>query len=189
MHRILLDVNLHTMLNKIDQELADEVQLKGCPHCGGILDKADYPRSPLGMYVQFRQIYDSRISFCCRDCRKRSTSQSVRFFGRRWYPAPLFIFISILTCGISDKRLDQMKRHFGIAVSETTWKRWRRWWREAFVVTPFWKNKRGLFPSDLIAGTPLPRGLFNAFKGRHKEKFISLLKILSPLSAPALRAI
>lgn len=188
LHKFLHDVKFHSFLIQLDKELALEVQQKGCPHCGGTLHQADYPRSPLGMFIQFRDLYSSRLSFCCHICRKRITPPSLRFFGRRWYPAPLFILISLLMCSISDERLEQIKRHFGFTVSESTWKRWRRWWKECFVQTPFWQGFRGLFFLESQKPAPLPRGLLNAFRGTFKDKLLRLLQTLSPLTTRALRA-
>ncbi len=135
----LFSATFHLVLNKIDQELAKEVKQLGCLYCGHKLHQANYPRSPVGLSSQFRDHYDERLSFCCDTCRKRTTPQSVRFFGRRWFPAPLLILISALMLGINDRRREQVKKHFGIIVSESTWKRWRRWWHESFQATLFWQ--------------------------------------------------
>jgi hypothetical protein len=112
-HKFLLNSSFHSLLNAIDQELLNKAQEAGCPFCDGRLDRADYPRSPLGIPAQFRESYDERFSLCCVECRKRTTPPSVRFFGRRWYPAPVLVLISLLTLGINDYRLGQLKRHFG----------------------------------------------------------------------------
>jgi hypothetical protein len=82
-HKLLLDSTFHRLLLAIDRELAETTRQKGCP-CGGVLHLSNYPRSPLGLPAQFRPDYDMRFSFCCDACRKRITSPSVRFFGRRW---------------------------------------------------------------------------------------------------------
>jgi hypothetical protein len=184
-HKFIHDVNFHKFLIQCDQDLALEAQQKGCPHCGGRLHQADYPRSPLGMFIEFRDLYSSRLSFCCQTCRKRTTPPSLRFFGRRWYPAPLFMLICLLICSISDNRLEQIKRHFGFVVCESTWKRWRRWWKECFVQTPFWQGWRGLFFLESQRPMPLPRGLLNALQGTFKDKLLRLLQTLSPLTTRA----
>src|SRR5205814_10123950 len=116
----------------------------GCLHCGSSLHNAAYPRSPFGLLGKLRHIYLSRFSLCCGRCRKRSTPPSIRFFGRRWFPAPLLILVSALSCGINERRLAQIRTHFGITVRESTWKRWRRWWRDSFPETAFWKQEKGL---------------------------------------------
>ena len=189
-HRFLSDSSFHSILIAIDKELADAAQKKGCLHCGGVLHQAAYPRSPFGMPAAFRSFYEARLSFCCSNCRKRTTPPSVRFFGRRWFPAPLIIFISALMLGINERRLIQIKKHFGIVVSESTWKRWRAWWRTVFVTTPFWLQAKGLLPpvSEIING-PFPRQLFSVFQGVLEEKIHLLLRFLSPLTGGILRAV
>lgn len=126
--------NFHLFLNNIDQEIAKITLKMNCSYCSGTLHQANYPRSPMGISPEFRDHYSERLSFCCDTCRKRITPSSARFFGRRWYPAPVFMLICLLSLGINERRLAQMKRHFGLTVSESTWRRWRRWWRECFVV-------------------------------------------------------
>ena len=185
----LFDTRFHLLLNKIDQEFAEKVRQQGCS-CGGKLHQADYPRSPFGLPALFRTHYDERISFCCSLCRKRTTPQSVRFFGRRWFPAPLLLFISVLTLGVNKRRCAQVRRYFGIAISEPTWRRWRQWWRDSFITTPFWQQAKGSFPTtDQIMQGPFPRVLLTIFKGKIEEKMILLLRFLAPLTTGVLRAI
>lgn len=140
-HKFIFSASFHLLLVAIDRELSELVQKQGCP-CGGRLDQSNYPRSPMGVPSAFRPSYDERFSLCCNDCRKRITPASVRFFSRRWYPAPLLILISTLMLSINEYRLTQIKRHFGITVTESTWNRWRRWWRDVFTATLFWKQEK-----------------------------------------------
>ena len=85
-HELLQDPNFFRLLLCIDQELAGELKAGGCV-CGGVLHRADYPRKPRGCLAEVRSQFESRWSFCCNRCRKRSTSMSVRFLGRRVYLA------------------------------------------------------------------------------------------------------
>ena len=185
----LVNAPFHLLLTTIDQELADDTLKRGCPYCKGKLHRADYPRSPLGMPSAFRHLYDERLSFCCDTCRKRTTPESVRFFGRRWYPAPLFILISLLTLSINERRLAQVKKHFGFIASESTWKRWRRWWRGSFWASLFWQGAKGLVPPVLESHPSLPRTLLRVFKGTVEEKIGFLLRFLAPLTGGVLRAV
>ncbi|SRR6266568_1823791 len=185
----IFNANFHLLLNKIDQELAKNIMEKGCRHCGGKLHLADYPRSPVGIPPPFRHHYDERLSSCCSTCRKRTTPPSVRFFGRRWYPAPFHLLVSALAQGINERRLAQVKRHFGITVSESTWKRWRRWWRECFASTSFWRREQGLAPSIDMTNKIFPRVLLDAFQGTLEEKMCLLLRFLSPMTGAILRAV
>ncbi len=171
--KFVLNASVFEILSKIDAELAGNLLKTGCPYCGGKLHQANYPRSLFGLALPFRVYCEERLSFCCSSCRKRTTPPSVRFFGRRWYVAPIFILLSILMLGINERRLVQIKKHFGLTVSESTWKRWRAWWRDQFIETPFW----------------LPRALYRLFTGSLIEKIPKLLQFLSPLTGGNLRAV
>lgn len=186
-HKFLFNSTFHTLLIAIDRELAEDVRQQGC-HCGGSLHQSNYPRSPLGLSAELRFAYQQRFSFCCDDCRHRTTPPSVRFFGRRWYPAPLLLLISALMLSINEHRLTQIKRHFGITVSESTWKRWRRWWRDAFVESAFWKQARGLIPEPKRPAT-IARQMLISFQGTIDNKMLLLLKFISPITAGYLRAV
>lgn len=187
----LHNASFHLVLVQIDQSLADEAQQKGCD-CGGRLDRADYPRSPFGLSPSLREHYQERFSYCCHNCRKRSTPMSVRFFGRRWFPAPLLLLICILKRGVNERRLHQVRRYFGITLSESTWKRWRAWWRDVFEKTAFWKQNTGVIPPSLLDGkatTRFPRVLLSLFRVPFEEKLRSLLRFLAPLTSGGLCAV
>lgn len=188
-HKFYLNSSFHLLLIQIDQELAKETQLKGCLKCQGVLDVANYSRSPFGLPIDLRQYYEERLSFCCRACRKRVTPPSVRFFGRIWYVFIVHLLFNMLSLGITEKRLEQIKRHLGIAVSESTWKRWRRWWRGHFVETAFWQQMKGRVKLSLESAKTIPRMLFKQFKPPLEKRFLGLLKFLSPLTGGNLRAI
>ena len=113
-HNFLFDASFHELLTQIDQDLAKAIQESGCPDCAGNLHQANYPRSPFGLLAVFRVYYNERLSFCCADCRKRFTPPSVRFFGRRWFVAPVFLLICLFKLGINERRIAQVKQHFGI---------------------------------------------------------------------------
>jgi hypothetical protein len=81
---LLHDPRFFTFLLQIDHELAAQTQAKGCS-CSGALHRADYPRKPRGCPPAVRGSVQRRLSFCCQRCRKRTTSPSVRFFGRHVY--------------------------------------------------------------------------------------------------------
>lgn len=189
LHNFLSKAIFHSVLNVIDRDLMDQAKKEGCSFCKNTLHQANYPRSPAGMPSEFRVHYDARLSLCCNSCRKRTTPPSVRFFGRRWFPAPIFIFICILQCGINERRLAQIKKHFGITVSESTWKRWRRFWREAFMTTKFWQREKGILPAIVKTNQNITRVLFDLFNGNLEEKMRLLLRFLSPLTGGVLRAV
>lgn len=185
----LCNASFHLLLTAIDKEMANNTLKQGCGYCKGKLHLADYPRSPVGILPSLRHYYEERLSFCCATCRKRITPPSVRFFGRRWYPAPFHLLVSILMLGINDCRLSQIKRHFGITVTESTWKRWRRWWRDFFPLTSFWQKEKALAPPIDMTNKLFSRILLNVFKGTLGNKMTLLLRFLSPLTGGVLRAI
>ncbi len=189
LYQFLFDASFHALLLQVDTDLALQTQVDRCLHCPGVLDRADYPRSPFGLIAKLRDYYQSRISFCCRDCRRRVTPASVRFFGRRFYVAPVFMLICLLQHGINERRLTQVREHFGIHVSESTWKRWRRWWRERFLQTKFWEIKRHLVITQLPERGTYPRALWHCFQGRFIDKFSQLLRFLAPLTGGDLRSV
>jgi hypothetical protein len=91
-HALLQDIKFFKLLLHIDHELAAQTRGVGCP-CGGILHQANYPRKPRGCPNELRSVYASRFSFSCNRCRKRATSQSVRFLGRRVYLALAVVLV------------------------------------------------------------------------------------------------
>lgn len=179
----LMNANFHFFLLMVDQEMSISVFRAKCLYCGGTLHQANYPRSPMGVPSNFREYYEERLSFCCDTCRRRSTPESVRFFGRRWYSAAFFMFICLLQLGITERRLAQFKKHTGMTVSEKTWKRWRKWWRECFVSTPFWQQYKGLVIINIDDSPALPRALYEVFSGTSSERMRLLLRFLSPLTS------
>ena len=186
-HNFLWNANFHSLLKAMDQDLADQAQQEGCPGCGHKLHQANYPRSPLGMPLHFRSYYDERLSYCCEMCRQRMTPASVRFFGRRWYPGPLFVLISALLRGITESLLRQIKGIFGIFITASTLKRWQQWWCEEFPMTLFWKQASGLIPPRDLQRS-FPRALLAFFQGNLEEKICYLLQFLSPLTRGVLQA-
>lgn len=188
LHKFLSNATFHSLLISIDQELTERIREKNCP-CGGKLHQANYPRSPFGITTLFRSHYEERFSLCCDTCRKRITPPSVRFFGRRRFPAPLLIFVCALTLGINDYRLKQIKRHFGISVSESTWKRWRRWFRQSFEETLFWRHAKAFSLEAIGIKKLFPRQLFVLFQGSFERRLHLLLRFLSPLTSGIYRAV
>ena len=188
-HKFLHESRFHLLLLAIDREMARVFQQDGCQHCGGKLHQANYPRSPHGVPELFRDHYDSRFSFCCDTCRRRSTPATVRFFGRYWYVAPVLLLLSALALGLSERRRAQIKKYFGVTVPKSTWDRRREWWRNIFVKTPFWQQKKGLCPPEDESRCSFPRHLFCLFKKPLDKKMTQLLQFLSPLTSGDLRAI
>lgn len=188
LHKFLASEQFHALLTAIDADLAKEIQQKGCPHCGEKLDNSNYSRSPFGVAAPFRPYYQTRRSLCCRKCRKRTPSPTVRFFGRRWYCAPFFLFINALIGKQSRRRITAVQQHIRRPISKRTWQRWRYWWCEYFPTLPFWKKMKGLIPIHAIRG-PFPYILLAIRSGRLEERITTLLQFLAPITAGALCAV
>ena len=116
------------------------------------------------------------------------TPPSVRFFGRYRFPSMILVLLSLLKRKITEKTHNQVKRHFGITVSQQTRRRWYRWWQECFVKTLFWKEKRSLVPTRCL-DNHYPRILLAAFSGSFSDRLVLALEFLSPLTAGIQRAV
>jgi hypothetical protein len=87
-HDWIPDLNFFKQLDDEDARIAAEVKARGCPECGGRLDRADYPRKPRGgELAAVAESFERRRSLCCarEGCRRRSTPPSLVFLGRRVY--------------------------------------------------------------------------------------------------------
>jgi hypothetical protein len=186
-HAILLDANFYTFLFQIDRDLAAEARAAGCL-CGGVLHSARYPRKPRGGPRGLGPDYETRLSFCCakEGCRRRTTPPSVRFLGRRVYLGAVVVLVSVLEGGVTAKRGQRLRELLG--VSRRTLKRWRKWWREVFMASLFWKQAMGHFvpPVDVAM---FPASLFERFMGSDvPDRLVRLLRFLSPLTTRSLEA-
>lgn len=177
-HTILQDPNFFRLLLCIDQELAGELKARGCA-CGGVLHRADYPRKPRGCLAEVRGQFESRRSFCCNRCRKRSTSMSVRFLGRRVYLAVAVVIASVQRAGAS-AAASQLAQTLPVPVR--TLERWRRWWRAQFALTALWRGASGRFMPP-VASERLPGSALERFAGTPAQSMRHFLMFLTPLTA------
>jgi hypothetical protein len=183
MHKLLADARFYIELLSIDRDLARTVEDARCPCCGGPLHTADYPRQPRGGPAALPEGYEKRFSFCCGEvkCRKRATPPSVRFFGRRWFLAPVVMLVSALRHGVTGRRLKAVREWLGEQVCRRTLERWRCWWLEAFTVSPCWTAGRGsLVPP--VETKLLPSSLLTRFEGDERERLTAALRFVSPVT-------
>lgn len=185
-HKFLLNASFHAFLERCDEELAREAVKLGCKKCGGTLHRSPYPRSPFGVLPSLRIYYEKRLSLCCSQCRKRTTTPSVRFFGRYWYVAPLLLIISALRDKRWRRSSTKLSSYFGIRLRPETWARWRLWWQQTFVETAFWQQAKG-WVSHLQGQYPYQ--LFCIFSGNLQKRLLLLLQFLLPMTAGYLRAV
>lgn len=180
MESLLQDGKLHRLLEKVDQDLAEEAREGGCRDCGNKVHRADYERKPRGGPAE----WDKRHSFCCaRDgCRRRLTPPSVRFLGRKVYVGVIVVLISAMQYGLKAKRVEALREALGIDIR--TLRRWREWWLSTFIASPFWKQAKARFMSPLDE-RKMPLSLVNAFGQPARERVLKLLKFLSPITIEA----
>ena len=122
--------------------------------------------------------YSSRLSFCCAECRKRSTSLSVRFLGRRVYLALAVVLVSASRTG-STPTGARLCAELGVA--RQTLQRWQAWWIEQFPQTPLWRATCARFmpPADVLG---FPGTLLERFVGSPAHSLMRLLVFLSPVT-------
>ena len=176
-HALLQDPNFFRLLLCIDQELAGELKAGGCA-CGGVLHCAEYPRKPRGCLAEVRSLFESRWSFCCNRCRRRSTSMSVRFLGRRVYLAVAVVVASAQRAKASASAIQLAQ---AMAVPVRTLERWRRWWQGQFPITTLWRGACGRFMPP-VATEHLPGSALERFAGTPAQSMRRFLRFLAPVT-------
>jgi hypothetical protein len=122
----------------------------------------------------------SRLSFCCAVCRKRATSLSVRFLGRRVYLGLAVVLASASRTGFGATPMsERVAAEMGVA--RQTLKRWQAWWIEQFPLTPLWRASCARFmpPADVAQ---FPGALLERFEGSLAHRLTRLLVFLSPVT-------
>lgn len=178
-HALLQDPKFLTLLLRIDHEFAAQCRADGC-RCGGDLHRADYPRKPRGCLPSMRGDCSSRLSFCCAVCRKRATSLSVRFLGRRVYLGLAVVLASASRTGFGSTPTSVcVATELGLA--RQTLQRWQAWWIEQFPLTPLWRATCARFmpPVDVLG---FPGTLLERFGGSPVHSLMRLLVFLSPVT-------
>lgn len=187
----LASKTLIPLLEKCDSELAEKCRLEGCLLCQAKLHRANYTRKPRSRLNESDCEDVVRFSFCCeRDgCRKRHTPPSVRFLGRKVYWGVRVVLIAAMRHGLKPERVKELCQ--SLEIDRRTLERWRAWWLEHFVQSPFWKIARARF-SPRLCQEALPLSLCEAFRIDRRDRLLNLLKFLSPItttSIPLERAI
>jgi len=183
----LADKTIFEWFEKCDSDLAELCRQGGCLHCPGVLHRANYERKPRGGpedgEVDPKPVF--RDSFCCdqEGCRKRHTPPSVRFLGRKVYRGVVVVLVSAMRHGLKDEQVGALRESLGI--DRRTLERWRKWWLEVFVQSPFWKVARARF-MPLIREVTLPWSLCQAFGMEERDRLLDLLKFLSPITTASI---
>jgi hypothetical protein len=158
-----------------DERAVDRQRARGCPSCGGRLDRADYPRKPRGLPDLWEGLFDRRFSLCCcrEGCRRRVTPPSVRFLGRRVYVgavvllgATVPVLAAIALCG----------------AARCTVERWTAWWTGALPLSAFWRVARARLMSP-VDEARLPAELLVRFLGDRDDALFKALSFVAPITA------
>ena len=183
-HIAELEAKYLAALGEIDAACAKRVQEGGCVHCGGVLDRADYPRKPRGDLGEAAGAYELRRSFCCRreGCRRRATPPSLRFLGRKVYIAVLVIVASAAARASS---MGSVRHVQGVPVR--TVRRWLTWWEAVFALSAFWLEARAFFAVPVEARS-LPASLLSRFRGERSEALVKMLRFMSPITTTSVKA-
>ena len=177
-HALLHDPKFLALLLRIDHDLAARMRCDGCP-CGGALHRADYPRKPRGCPDGVRDDQSSRLSFCCSVCRRRATSMSVRFLGRRVYLGLAVVLVSARPAGPTSAAA---RLGAALGVERRTLARWRHWWSELFPLTPLWQWAGARFMPP-VPEAQLPGELITRFVGpSHEARYEAVVRLLVWLS-------
>jgi len=176
-HNLLQDPKIFQLLCRMDEALAEEVRGTPCA-CGGKWHRADYPRKPRGCLRDFRRQYALRFSFCCSHCRKRRTSPSVRFLGRRVY---LTLVILLMAGRLTARTPGAQEVCALLNIPGRTLRRWRDWWRQDFPTTALWKAEVACYLPP-INHEDLPISLLARFPGPPIAAVLSGLALLTPLT-------
>ena len=108
----------------------------------------------------------------------------MRFLGRRVYVGAAVVGMTALAEGTPREELRALRAWLGL--SSRTLARWRRWWREVFAASPFWRAARGQLHTPLSAAA-LPGALLQRFAGDLQARLVAGLRFLGPITtAPGL---
>ena len=180
-HALLQDPKFFQWLLCLDEEFARNTRAAGCA-CGGVLHRANYPRKPRGCPMELRADFAWRRSFCCNRCRRRSTSMSVCFLGRRVYLGLAVVLGSVRHAGQNPAaaRLSET-----LEIPIRTLERWHHWWRMQFPLTLLWQAAGARFMPP-VSTERYPVSLLERFAGNVEERLTRLLIFLSPLTIKAI---
>lgn len=94
----------------------------------------------------------------------------------------IVVLATAMQQGLSPWRLSRLRAELG--VSRQTLLRWRTWWAESFVGSAFWKAAKAAF-APAVNEVAVPHVLIERFAGDTLAQVGALMRLLSPLSAPA----
>lgn len=177
---IMTSPSFFLFLLLIDRDIAAKVKEGRCPICGEPLDVSNFKRKMgFGIPPECGEDMAVRLSFCCRECRRRQTPPSARFLPGKCYLTVIVAIMAIMQNGENGKRMKPIQEKLGI--SRQTIGRWRRWWRDEFTMTPFWRESRGRFSEMTHEHMPtLLLKYYEGLYGDHLRTLIGLCAFVAP---------
>lgn len=167
-------------LELADAEIAEVVRQARCSRCRGPLHRSDYSRKPRGGLVAVAgETQSRRISFCCDECRARSTPPSLRFLGRRVYLEACVIVASIVSMRLRGRGEARAVR-MATGVPARTVARWRSWWTAGFRETGVFVELASRFVG--LAASQLPRAIFEGISGSVDDRLERMARWVAPLT-------
>lgn len=163
----------------IDAEITARVASAGCRFCGGPLHRGDYDRKPRGGGIAgAAETFRRRFSLCCgrEGCRRRAMPPSVRFLGRRVYVGAVVIVATLVALAIGTT--SAARRATGIP--PWTLRRWLRWWRGPFLLTPVFVDVVARIPG--LERRRVPASILEAMGAPPIGRLERLLAWISPLT-------
>lgn len=103
----------------------------------------------------------------------------MRFLGRRVYVGAAMVGITALAEGAPREELRALRTW--LELSARTLTRWRRWWREVFAESAFWRAACGQLHAPLSAAA-LPGALLQRFAGDLQARLVAGLRFLCPIT-------
>jgi hypothetical protein len=94
----------------------------------------------------------------------------------------IVVLATVMQQGPAPWRMNRLRDELG--VTRKTLDRWRTWWQEEFVESPFWKTAKAVF-SPPVDETCAPRSLLERFSGDDIDRLGALMRFLTPLSRPS----
>jgi hypothetical protein len=186
-HSFAADSSLSDNLMHLDEAAAAQVKAACCPHCGGRLDRADYPRKPRGGGIAaVLEVCVRRISLCCGrpGCRRRVTPPSVRFLGRRVYLGVTLL----VACLRALTQPASTETPTDSGVPSRTVGRWLDWWQTTFAGSAFFTASAGRFVPPLEVAQ-LPASLVARFTPPEPgARLAAVLSFLAPITTTSARA-
>lgn len=173
-HEFLLSVPFFLFLLSIDQFMAQKTRDGRCWFCGCPLHASSWQRKGFGIPVGCPEAH-VRHSFCCVKCRKRNTPNSIRFLYGQWYSTPVKLIVSALRPKGDRRAQAELREMLGISMD--TLCQWRKWWKETFVKSIFWRAMSGFLAGN-IDNQNVPSSLVDIFE----EKYGSIQSAIEALS-------